>query len=194
MTEFRPRLRDTLYVDVERVRVALGQLRGGVVEGVVERWGDTKERRLGARLLGIEAGQNLLGESSVEQTTTVQDVLLDLFEEAAEASSVLSPIALDDPDAWRAGEPHRTLQPGQLIRLTAPTQIVDAEHVASEIQRALELLETFAFFQEMQDPTPLPPSVPPQVRSETRKIQSRPGRLATGRYPSAGRDATRGPY
>jgi hypothetical protein len=161
---FRPRVRDTLYLDADRVRVALGQLRGGVVEAVVQRSVDSTERRLSARVLGLEAGKNLLGEASIEQTMTLQDVLLDIFEEAANESGLFISADLTDPDAWRAGEPHRTLRAEQLLRVTAPTQILDPEHVAGEMLRAIELVEGIAFFQEAQDPTPLPPAPPPQAR------------------------------
>ncbi len=141
----------------------LAQLRGGVVEGIVQRWDERAEKRLGAKLLGVEAGRNLLGGTSVEQTTTLQDVLLDLFEEAAEDSTLFSPLVMDDPDAWRDGRLHSHVKPGELVRVTAPTQIIDAEHVGDEIMRALEVMESVAFFEEAQNPTPLPAAVPPQA-------------------------------
>ena len=165
---FQPRLRDTLYLDTARIRSLLAQLRGGVVEGVVERWGKRDERRLGARLLGIEAGGHLLDEATVEQTTTLQDALFNIFEEAADESSLFRDADLADPESWRNGSLQDSLRPGQLIRVTAPTQIIDAEHVAGELTRALEAMEAFAFFQEAEDPTPLPQEkpVPPQVRQK----------------------------
>jgi len=169
---FQARLRDTLYLDTARIRSLLAQLRGGVVEGVVERWGKRDERRLGVRLLGLEGGGNLLDEASIEQTTTLQDALFGIFEEAAEEVSLFQEALVDDPAPWRNGSVHRALTPGQLIRITAPTQILDAEHVGGELTRAIESLEAFAYFQEAQDPTPLPSDtpLPPEVRSKRKKI------------------------
>ena len=171
------RLRDTLYMDSERVRALLAQVRGGVVDAVVERWGSNTEQRLGARVFGLEGGRNLLDEASTEQTTTLQDALLDVFEESAEATSLFSDAVLDDTGSWRSGGLHALLAPGELVRVTAPTQIIDAQHVAGEITRALELIHNFAFFQEAVDPTPMPalgPSPPPKARGGQRRDRLEP--------------------
>jgi hypothetical protein len=105
----------------------------------------------------------------VEQTTSLQDVLLDIFEEAAGESGLFAAVSFENPEDWRSGELHRSLRPGHLVRVTAPTRIIDAEHVGAEITRALGVLEAFAYFEEAQDPTPLPPSPPPQAQKRSGK-------------------------
>ena len=173
MASPRPaRLRDTLYLETERVRALLAQLTGGIIEGIIERSGDRTERKLGAKWLGIEAGRTTLDDSSFEATSTLHDAVLDIFEEAAIEAGVLRDVNADDPDVWLSGSIQSELVPGQLIRLTAPTQIVDAEHVGSEMTRSLEMVNAWAMFQEALDPTPLPTpeGVPPQVRKQQPKI------------------------
>jgi hypothetical protein len=171
-----PRLRDTLYLDVDRVRALLAQLRGGVVEEIVERRRSSGEKRLGARVLGLEAGGSVLDEGSIEETMLLQDALLDIFEEAAEESAFFSTADFDDPTIWRNGELHGQLAPGQLVKVTAPTQVLVPEHVSEEIGRAFEMIEAFAYYEEAQDPTPIPEQkpIPPQAKVRNKQQQIDP--------------------
>lgn len=163
---FQPRLRDTLYLDTERARALLSQLTGGIVEEVIERRESQGSQRLGARVLGLEAGKDASTADSVEQSTTFVHALLSLFEEAAEESGLLTHVPLDDAASWLDGKVHTQLVAGQLVCVTAPTRILDAEHVGAEMLRALELINSVATLEELSNPTPLPPQTPPPPPSK----------------------------
>jgi hypothetical protein len=121
-------LRDFLYLDVDRAKSLLSQLRGGVVQSVVERLSERKGGKAGAALFNVlELSGDLVKEKGSEQTKALQDALFLLFEEAAEESGVLTqPPCVTDPSSWQSGEVHRMLAPGQLIRLSVPTRVLDS--------------------------------------------------------------------
>lgn len=131
------KLRDFLYLDVDRIRSLLAQLEGGIVERAVERLTTSKEARAGASLFRIfEMGGNLVREQAGEQTKTLQDALFLLFEESAAASGVLrEDVDLAREAAWREGTIHRALEPGQLLKSTALTRILDSRHFRERVER-----------------------------------------------------------
>jgi hypothetical protein len=131
------KLRDFLYLDVDRIRSLLAQLEGGIVEQTVDRLTSSKEARAGASLFRIfEMGGNLVREQAGEQTKTLQDALFLLFEESAAASGVLrESIDLTREEAWRDGTIHRHLEPGQLLQTTALTRILDSRHFRERVER-----------------------------------------------------------
>ncbi len=166
--ESRPaRLRDFLYVDVDRVRGLLAQLDGGAVDQVVERHTGRGSRRLAGGALGLSAGIDRSRETSVEQTRSTDDALFSLFEEAAELSDALRELPqLLESEAWWLGEDRQRLQPGQLIRVTGATQIVDPPHVRDELIRTLTAVDAFARFEEAVNPTS-----PPMTGSNRSKLK-----------------------
>jgi hypothetical protein len=147
-------LRDFIYVDVDRVRSLLAQLAGGVVEGSVERLTKSQEARAGGSIFGLfELGGGLLRERATEQTKSLQDALFLLFEDAASQSGLFDlSVDLSDPSAWADGTAHAGLQPGQLLRVTAPTRILDAQHFRERLERFAEwpaLVTSFAMSDQL---------------------------------------------
>jgi hypothetical protein len=142
------KLRDFLYLDVDRVRSLLAQLERGVVEQVVERLKQSKEGRAGASLFQIfDLGGTLVREKASEQTKTLQDALYLLFEEAASETGLFdSSPSLADEASWLEGTTHRSLREGELIKLTAPTRILDSKHFHERVKRFAEWPRLIASF------------------------------------------------
>jgi hypothetical protein len=130
-------LRDFLYLDVDRIRSLLSQLEGGIVEKTVERLTTAKDAKAGASLFNLfELGGSLVREHASEQTKTLQDAVYLLFEEAAKSSNLFeASVDLSYPGAWESGDVHRSLQAVQLLRVTAPTRILDSKHFRERIDR-----------------------------------------------------------
>jgi hypothetical protein len=143
-----PTIRDFVYVDIDRVRSLLAQLAGGVVEQSVERLSKSHEARAGGSLFGLfELGGALFRERASEQTKTLQDAIFLLFEDAAtEAGLFEVAINLADPSHWVSGRVHESLRAGQLLRVTAPTRILDAEHFRDRVERLADWSRLVATF------------------------------------------------
>jgi hypothetical protein len=141
-------LRDFLYLDVDRVRSVLAQLEGGVVEQSVERLTKSKNARAGGSLFGLlDLRGGFFRERATEQTKSLQDALFLLFEDAASSSGLFeSGVDFHDEAAWRDGAVHADLMPGQLIRVTAPTRILDAKHFRERIERFAKWVPLIAAF------------------------------------------------
>lgn len=148
MNDGSPKLRDFLYLDVDRVRSLLSQLERGVVEQVVERFKQSKEGRAGASLFQIfDLGGSLVREKASEQTKTLQDALFLLFEEAATDTGLFHLSAdLADERAWADGSIHDSVSEGELVKLTAPTRILDSKHFHERVERFAEWPRLIASF------------------------------------------------
>lgn len=135
-----PILQDFIYVDVPRVRSLLGQLYQGTpekVEAITEklgRWG------LGATL-GVAKGD--VGKQSIDrtqETRTFGELHFTMFEEAAEAAGFLHDISDVASVAvnWDRGVIHDVAQEGTIVRLTAPSNIVDGHYFSDMIGHLIE--------------------------------------------------------
>jgi hypothetical protein len=149
-----PAIRDFLYVDVDRVRSLLAQLSGGVVEQSVERLSKSQEARAGGSIFGLfDLGGSFFRESASEQTKTLQDATFLLFEDAAaEAGLFDTGVDLAEISGWKSGHVHKSLEPGQLLRVTALTRILDSEHFRARVDRFAEwprLVATFAASEQL---------------------------------------------
>jgi hypothetical protein len=118
----------------------LSQLAGGVVEQSVERLTKSGQARAGGSIFGLfELGGSLFRERASEQTKSLQDALFILFEDAAAASGLFQiDVDLTSERAWADGTVHAALRPSQLIRLAAPTRILDARHFHERVDRFAE--------------------------------------------------------
>lgn len=159
--------RDFLYVDTDRVRGLLAQLEGGVVNNVVERLSDSSSDKFGGKLLGLHGSREKMIEGGVEWTRSMEDALFALFEEAAQVSGLLRETPeIERLSTWESGEAQTLLVPGQLVRISGATQILDPPHVKQELLRALEAVQAFAEFEEATDPTPMPAPTGPSGRTK----------------------------
>jgi hypothetical protein len=135
------RLLDFLYLDIERIKSIISQLSGGVFETVLEKTRGAKEAKAGARVFGLlDAGVDLVRERSTEQTKSLRDYLYILFEQAAEEEGLFdTSFDFADPRAWSDADERDRLQEGQIVKVTAPTRILDANYFRETINATLEM-------------------------------------------------------
>jgi hypothetical protein len=131
------RLREFLYVDVDRVRSLLAQLEGGVVENIRAEGVNTAQAEVQARLFGIGGRGGYAHESRTEESRSLQDLTFVAFEEAADDAGLIFDLdsSFQDPERWRSGEVHARLRDGLLIRVTCPVQILDGELFRLRVER-----------------------------------------------------------
>jgi hypothetical protein len=135
------RILDFLYLDIERVKSILSQLQGGVVETVLERFRRGAEGKAGTTMFGfLEAGATGSLERATEQGKSLRDYLYIIFEEAAKHEKLLD-TAFDPSDVthWRDPAHRKSLREGQLLKVTAPTRILDSNHFKATIESTLRL-------------------------------------------------------
>lgn len=119
-----PDLREYLFVDAPRVRMLVSQLRGGAPETTKSVTGRSGSLRASLKLLeGERASQR-----SEEDTIALSDLYVSMLEEDAEALGMLSDLSgrVNKPKFWKRGGLRRSLEPGMLLRVTAPTRLMDA--------------------------------------------------------------------
>jgi hypothetical protein len=99
--------------------------------------------RVGALETQVTAG-SVIREKAVEQEKSLRDYLYTLFEEAAsEAGLFANGANLNKAEMWT--EPHRNnIKGGQLLRITAPTRILDAQHFNERLKAAVDLASALA--------------------------------------------------
>lgn len=139
---------DLLYLDRPRARRLLGEVEGGVLEQVVNSVASRRSAHLSGKLPGIvEAGGDLGGDATVEETLSVDDALLSVVEETLDQAGLLrTPEGLDDPSAWENSHVHDQLNAADLVRLTCDAQLIDPEFFTSSVHRVVDALETMAIF------------------------------------------------
>jgi len=119
-----PDLREYLFVDAPRVRMLVSQLQGGAPETTKLVTGRSGRLRANLKLLeGERASQR-----SEEDTIALSDLYVSMLEEDAKALGMLSDLSdrAKKPKFWKRGGLRRTLEPGMLLRVTAPTRLMDA--------------------------------------------------------------------
>lgn len=131
------RLREFLYVDVDRVRSLLAQLEGGVLEEVRAEGGNTLEAEAQARIFGIGGRGGYSHESRTEESRSLQDITFAIFEDAADAQGWIFELddSFSDSANWHSGRVHGRLQPGMLVRITCPLQLLDGGLFRSRVAR-----------------------------------------------------------
>lgn len=135
--EEKGRIREFLYVDIERVRSMLAQLSEGVPEAVTRRVSHLMETEGGAKIAGIGGTAGFGRESGREESRSLQDLTFVLFEEAAGEDGVLSdvPGSVYSEESWSSGEVHESLREGEIIRIEADIQILDPSFFSARLAR-----------------------------------------------------------
>ena len=138
-------LLDFLYLDIERVKSLLSQLSEGLVERVIERSTTSGQAKAGAKIFAIaELGGGVIREKAVEQEKSLRDYLYTLFEDAAAEAGLFNKFgSLSQPSDW-TGESRHYLKGGQLLRITAPTRIMDAHHLGELLKSTIDLASALA--------------------------------------------------
>lgn len=122
-----PDLREYLFVDEPRVKMLVSQLQGGAPERLTLKSGRTNRLRLGLKTLGTEHEK----DRYEEDTLALSDLFVSMLEEDAEALGMLDDLSEQASKAkfWLRGGLRKTLEPGMLLRVTAPTRLMDASGV-----------------------------------------------------------------
>ena len=119
-----PDLREYLFVDAPRVRMLVSQLRGGAPESTKSVESRSRHLRANLHVLDFEGGR----QRGEEDTIALSDLYVSMLEEDAEALGMLSDLSdrASKPRFWNRGGLRKTLEPGMLLRVTAPTRLMDA--------------------------------------------------------------------
>lgn len=127
-------IRDYLYIDRSRVGSLLAQLYDGLPESNTS--SNTRSNRLSLGLkqlmsLGSEVNE---GDS---KTLALADLHVSQLEEAAEALELLVDVSdkMHRKKFWLRGKVRQELEPGMLLRVTAPTQISDISSITAAFRR-----------------------------------------------------------
>lgn len=127
-------VREYLYVDSVRVRSLLAQVSAGVpTESTTT---DSRVGRLQAIVGGV-GGQYGRDRGSAE-TLVLDDLHVSMLESAYESLELLADVSqvIAEEKHWSRGKVRRQLEPGMLLRVTAPTLLV-APHQITQAMRAL---------------------------------------------------------
>lgn len=118
-----PDLREYLFVDVPRVRMLVSQLRGGAPEIATSTTGRSSRLRANLKLFEGERSK----KRSDEDTIALSDLHVSMLEEDAEAVGMLTDLSdrAGNPKFWKRGGLRRSLEPGMLLRVNAPTRLMD---------------------------------------------------------------------
>lgn len=131
------KVREFLYVDVQRTRSLLAQMDRGVLELTREKWSATKEGALEGRLFGIGASGRTARASDTEESRSLQDLTFVTFEETAESEGVIQDLGDEyrDSAAWESGWVHDELSEGQIVRIRSDVELLDAAWFEERLRR-----------------------------------------------------------
>lgn len=125
-------VREYIYVDTNRVRSLLAQM----TDGLPDEKSTTKSRssrlRLGTKLAGFEGGR----DGSASETLALADLHVSMMEEAATSLGLLTDASerVRREKFWLRGKVRAQLEPGMLLRVTAPTQLIDPNSLMSTLR------------------------------------------------------------
>ena len=118
-----PDVREYVYVDTDRVRSLLAQMADGAPDEKAASTNRSSRLRLGMRFGSIESDRG----SAEGETLSLADLHVSMMEEAATALGLLADISdqIRRSKDWLRGKVRARLQPGMLLRITAPTLLLD---------------------------------------------------------------------
>lgn len=128
------RLREFIYVDIQRVRSLLASMRGGVTESIGTSTGHEWKGDAAAKLLRIGAGAAYSTATGSTESRSVQDLVFSVFEDAADELGWIGDASTSiwDKGRWNDSSVHHEIAEGQLIRVTADLQMLDGSLLGSE--------------------------------------------------------------
>lgn len=155
------KVREFLYVDLQRIRSYYTQLNRGIIDSVVSRDIKDVHGEAQARLLGFGAGAGGGFQRAREESRSLQDLNYVIFEELFEKEGLIRDIdeLVDDPTAWGEGRVHGSIDEGSIIRYTGLIQILDPKFVQDRINQLIRLVSAFVGTQigEQQSQAATPP-------------------------------------
>lgn len=136
-----PDVRDYLFVDRQRVGSLLSQFTNGLPEDRTEQ--ASRSFRLKASLSSVFSFENDRGLSD-SQTLALADLHVSQLEEAAEALSMLRDVSalVHKRKNWLRGKVRSKIEPGMLLRISAPTQISDISSIIDSFDRLNEVVSS----------------------------------------------------
>ena len=139
--EYR-KLREFLYVDLQRVRSYYAQQNRGIIDSVLSRETGARQADVQARLFGIGASGGGSQERAREESRSLQDLNYVIFEELFEDAGLIRSIEelTEDATFWENGNVHNSLEEGSIIRYTGLIQILDPQFVKSRFEQYIRLV------------------------------------------------------
>lgn len=127
-----PDVREYIYVDTNRVRSLLAQMSEGLPDEKATSTARSSRLRIGTKLAGFEGGR----DGSQSETLELADLHVSMMEEAATSLGLLSDASerVQKEKFWLRGKVRAQLQPGMLLRVTAPTQLIDPNSLMSTLR------------------------------------------------------------
>ena len=112
--------------------------------------------------MGIGASGGGSQEHAREESRSLQDLIYVIFEELFERPDLIRDVTemIENPDSWKGGAVHNTLNEGMIIRYTGRIQILDPQFVNSRIEQFIRLMSGIAGAQvgEVSEVPSVPPS------------------------------------
>lgn len=159
--EYR-RVREFLYVDLQRVRSYYSQLNRGVIDSVLSRESGSRKADVQARIMGIGAAGGGSQEHVREESRSLQDLSYVIFEELFEEAGLISDVEdlTRDPELWKGGHVHNSLAEGSIIRHNGLIQILDPQFINARIEQfgRLASASVGAGLGEVPDVVAVPPT------------------------------------
>jgi hypothetical protein len=171
------KVREFLYVDLQRIRSYYAQLNRGIIESVISRETDAKEGEAQAKLLGFGGSGGFSREREREESRSLQDLSYVIFEELFEKEGLIKDIddLADDADSWANASVHESLNDGDIVRYTGLVQVLDPAFTQSRIEQVVRFASAIMGMQVGQQPE-LPGSPPTRKGGSTKA--GKPGRSA----------------
>lgn len=143
--EYR-KLREFLYVDLQRVRSYYAQKNRGIIDSILSRDTGIRQADVQARLMGIGASGGGSQERAREESRSLQDLSYVIFEELFEDAGLIKDIGelVTNTTPWEDGAVHNSLEEGSVIRYTGLIQILDPQFDESRFDQFIRLVRGIA--------------------------------------------------
>lgn len=127
-----PDVREYIYVDTDRVQNLLAQMSEGLPDEKATSTARSSRLRLGTRLTGFERGR----DDAQSERLALADLHVSMMEEAATSLGLLIDVSerVRREKFWLRGKVRAQLEPGMLLRVTAPTQLIDPNSLMSTLR------------------------------------------------------------
>lgn len=127
-----PDVREYIYVDTNRVRSLLAQMGDGLPDEKANSNSRSSRLRLGTRQAGLEREKS----GSQSETLALADLHVSMLEEAATALGLLIDASerVQKEKFWLRGKVRSQLEPGMLLRVAAPTQLIDPNSLMATLR------------------------------------------------------------
>lgn len=142
-----PDIREYLYVDEARIRSLLAQFGQGLATEKEVTSFRSKQLQLGLKVLGSS-----LNDGNQESgRLALADLHVSMFEEDATALGMLADVSdvVTKSKNWKRGKLRNSLEPGMLLRVNAPTQLIDPQSIVEVFSNIDALSDEDSDFDEV---------------------------------------------